>query len=328
MALGVDEGSNRLVVITDEPTPRHAAMMQVDLAATLTDTRVSVARVIPFDLKSVAHQMIAQFGGLGAAMKVIMTAQEKAKEEGRLSNLDINSQISAFQLLGDHIELIKRVPFGKVNAFLQFVEQLKLIEIVGAIEGLKGETDSDATAFFDRFSLERLAATDIIASDREVGVCPLLLPSFSETEIDILIKPTAVENAKELLRAKRIYQYFFPGLDDLALGFVDRGVSKRPVIAKMVTSAPAMGHPHGENEIVGPTRDVMEVIDALRERGLTVEGEIGVELGPDGVTRRASVKFKPSEGVTTKILNRVNVNVNVNADVTAGIAGTIAKTLS
>jgi hypothetical protein len=82
LALGVDDTRNRVVVITDEPTPRHAAMMQVDLAATMEGTRVSVARVIPFDLPTIARGLVTQFGGIGTAFKELKRLQDASKAIG------------------------------------------------------------------------------------------------------------------------------------------------------------------------------------------------------------------------------------------------------
>jgi hypothetical protein len=47
LALGVDEASNRLVVITDESTPRHAAMMQVDLGVAGPSKSVATIPALP-----------------------------------------------------------------------------------------------------------------------------------------------------------------------------------------------------------------------------------------------------------------------------------------
>lgn len=317
LALGVDDASKRLVVITDEPTPRHAAMMQIDIAATLPDVRVSVARVIPIDLATVAARTLEQFGGFGALMAEFQAAQQSASPEDKGN--EVAARIGAMKFLGNNIDLLKRIPVGWLNAVLQAIDQLRLIEVAGAIQAMKGVGD-DASVFFENLRLDKLAQTDIIAPDREVGVCPVLIPSFSEAEIDILLKPRALEDAREILKAKRIYQYFFPGLDDLALGLVDRGVRQAATVAEMVSRAPDLGHPYGENEVVGPTSDPMAVIDELKRRGLTIEGEFGWELGPDGEARRMTLKFKPSEGVTTKILNRCNINVNLNADAATAAA--------
>jgi hypothetical protein len=70
------------------------------------------------------------------------------------------------------------------------------------------------------------------------------------------------------------------------------------------------------------------VIDELKSRGYAVEGEIGYELGPNGLTRRANVKFKPSEGIISKVANRSSLNINLNADLPAAAAAVITKTIS
>lgn len=330
LALGVDEASSRLVVITDEPTARHAAMMQVDLSATLPNTKVLVMRAISFDLKSVAAQAIQQFGGLGGIVKQLMEVSEEARAAGQqnATPATLNSRISAFQRIADNAELLKRVPLNKVNVVLQIIDQLRLIEVAGAMETLKDEVSKDASVWFDRLRLESLATADLSAQDQNFGVCPLLLPSFSSVEIDTFARVNAREDVQEILKEKRVYQYFYPGADDLALNFVERGVKELPQIADLIDRSPAIGHPHGENEIVGPVRSVLATIDELIARGMMIEGSVGFELGPDGETRRAEVKFKPAEGVATKILNRANINININADAGSAAAIALAKALS
>jgi hypothetical protein len=326
LAIGVDESTSRLVVITDEPTPRHAAMMQVDLAATLSDVRVSVARAIPFDLQSIARKIVEQYGGIGAAINRITAISKDAEAKG-LDLKSIGKDIDIIRLVDRHVELIKRVPFGKVNMMLHLVEQLRLIEMVDALETIKKAAETDPSQFLDAVRVEKLATTDLITPDREIGICPLMMPAFSEKDVEVL-SSAATEDARQILKEKRIYQYFYPGQDDLVLGFVDRGVNQRDLIADRVNRSPQLGHPHGENEIVGETQNVMDVIDELQGRGLAVEGAIGFELGPNGLTRRAEVRFKPSEGVMTKILNRVSLNVNIGAEVSRDTAETVTKLIS
>jgi len=54
-----------------------------------------------------------------------------------------------------------------------------------------------------------------------------------------------------------------------------------------------------------------EVIDALQDRGLVVEGEIGLEIAPEGRSIRTSLKFKPREGIVSKVINRFSLNIDL-----------------
>ena len=54
-----------------------------------------------------------------------------------------------------------------------------------------------------------------------------------------------------------------------------------------------------------------EIIEQLQERGLAVEGEIGLELSPEGDSAGRFIRFKPREGIVSKLLNRVSVNMDL-----------------
>jgi len=47
--------------------------------------------------------------------------------------------------------------------------------------------------------------------------------------------------------------------------------------------------------------DLQNFIEALQGRGLLVEGDIGLELTKDAKTFRAQVRFKPREGLISKL---------------------------
>ena len=64
-------------------------------------------------------------------------------------------------------------------------------------------------------------------------------------------------------------------------------------------------------ELVDQTTALPEVIDALQDRGLIVEGEIGLELGPGGRQMRTSIKFKPREGLISKVKSRFSISVDL-----------------
>jgi hypothetical protein len=54
-----------------------------------------------------------------------------------------------------------------------------------------------------------------------------------------------------------------------------------------------------------------DMIDVLRERNLLVDGEIGFELTPEGESIRRTIRFKPREGLLSKIINRFSFNIDL-----------------
>jgi hypothetical protein len=54
-----------------------------------------------------------------------------------------------------------------------------------------------------------------------------------------------------------------------------------------------------------------DTIDALREKGLLVEGEIGVEMTGAARSVRANIRFKPREGIVSKLANNVSIKLDL-----------------
>jgi|SRR5665213_200553 len=76
-------------------------------------------------------------------------------------------------------------------------------------------------------------------------------------------------------------------------------------------SRPQLGHPYGPTALVSENTKLTDMIDALGERGMIVEGELGLEVGPGGKQIRTSLKFKPQEGLLSKIINRFSLNLDL-----------------
>ena len=50
----------------------------------------------------------------------------------------------------------------------------------------------------------------------------------------------------------------------------------------------------------------------LNENKLIVEGEMGLEISPAGEKLRANLRFKPREGLISKLLRNFNMDVKVH----------------
>lgn len=55
-----------------------------------------------------------------------------------------------------------------------------------------------------------------------------------------------------------------------------------------------------------------ELVDSLKDRGLSVEGEVGLELTDEGRVIRSAVRFKPREGFLSKLSNVISVQIDFN----------------
>jgi hypothetical protein len=126
------------------------------------------------------------------------------------------------------------------------------------------------------------------------------LYDFEPADAEVLHRRQSIEAIRDVLRQKQLLQYFYPSPGHLTLGFAEGGAT-RADLARGLKQAPLHGHPLGDFELLPSSTRLEDVIDVLTERGMIVEGEIGYDLSPDGRDARASVRFKPREGVLAKL---------------------------
>jgi hypothetical protein len=161
-------------------------------------------------------------------------------------------------------------------------------------------------------NLAKLRDLDNLATDRGTGICPISLYEFSEGEWGILSDGAHVDDIRALLKKLGIYQFFFPAPDQLALGLVERGINGSSNLLSTVESAPSIGHPFGDNELVRGHANIAQLLDDLGSLGYVAEGEHGVEITPTGTTLRSTVKYRPREGIFQRILNRLSLSLSVS----------------
>ncbi len=153
-----------------------------------------------------------------------------------------------------------------------------------------------------------------MAVDRQNGICPLPLYELTESDWELFLSGRRIDDVEERLKGLGIFQYFFPPPDQIALGFADRNSAPIRTIASAIELAPAMGHPLAESELVHGLVDPLGIVEQLVDQGLLVEGEIGYEVTEDGTRQRTTVRFRPREGLISKILQRFNVKFEATAN--------------
>lgn len=137
------------------------------------------------------------------------------------------------------------------------------------------------------------------AIDGQLGICTIPVIDMSADEVENVKLSPSIDSARELLSRHGIWEYFFPKASDLALGFIDRGLSIPDKIEEGIALAPRQGHPLADPH--PPSIDA--VLDFLKSRGLVVEGELGFDTTVEGAEVRAQVKFKPKESLFVKLKN-------------------------
>lgn len=300
-AIAVDDLRKRVIIVSAEPNPRIAAMMQVDVQATMKDARVLVARPVAIDVPEVLRRIVEPFG-----LSEIDIEKARAWLQSLRADRSEGDQLLA-QLGDDHTLSRSMAMFETMPAMPQI---LGLIAQAGQLPWEDIGKIFGETAASGSLDLSALLAVDSLGADLRAGVCPIPLFEFSESDVELFLRGDDLDAARERLKALGIHQYFFPSRDQLALGLIDQGVHAGTEIASIGETAPILGHPFGEAELIDKTSDFVGTLAALKEAGYVAEGELGVEIAESGRTVRSTIKVRPQEGLLTKLLNRVNVSIS------------------
>lgn len=308
LGVGVDEARGRTVIISGDPDARTAALAQADIQSALPSTRVVMARPVAINLRAFAISLIERVGATRITLESLQALKGDHEDNSRVrqffdetfsANMDAVARPFKFAVL------------NTLSFWKELVQQVSLLRVEGL--GTAGdESTRDGGTKNPAVLLEKLLTFDPVALDRLGGVCAVPLFDFAETDFELFHRE-ATEEVRELLRTHHVFQYFFPPADQIALAAAERERNvSATTVTRQVSLAPDAGHPLARNELVDPGIDVSELLEALGERGLIVEGSSVVEVTPEGRSVRAEVKFRPREGVIEKLSRLLSVKLNIN----------------
>jgi hypothetical protein len=308
-ALAIDEKTNRLILVSAEFNPRVAALMQVDVQATLPGTKVLVARPIALDLSFALRNLFGSKNGgfidIGKLSELsLLLSGPKDKEP----NNDVLTQRYGPELK-PLFDSISRSNLPLLSHIINALEQLAAVDW----EALKME-DTTAPEQLLYSVIGQMLSLDNLAADRRHGICPIPTYELQDKDWELFAQGRNTEEMQHRLRQLGIYQYFFPPMDALALGLVEHGKSKPQEIEVAMQVAQAAGHTMTSGELVPDIDELPDLLDALRQGGYLVEGEFATELGPQGKIARQVVRFRPREGLFSKLLSRLSVNATISVN--------------
>jgi hypothetical protein len=297
IAVGVDDNRRRLLIVSGEHDARSAAIAQLDIQRVVESVQVVVMRPIATNLGDLAKQIASFVGGTTFAQEIFAERMKTLPEKEEMQNLIAQN----FTRYASGFDVAK---INWVAQFMQIIQHLAMIEIE--------MTDrQDGTPPTAHFSLEKLANLDPTELDRHLGVCPIPLYELSAPEADVFQSGRDLDAIREILRHHQIFQFFFPSADHLALGLVDRGLLAPSSVLNELSKAPEIGHPFGPPELTSARLPIGDTIEALEEKGYLVEGEIGLEMTGGARSLRASIRFKPREGIVSKLANNVSIKLDL-----------------
>jgi len=305
VAVGVDEKRRRVIMISGESDARSAALAQGDIQAAMPSVKVAMARPLAINLSQLAKVISEVLGKTKIGLQELKWMTEN-EEEFKKKSKEIGGKI------GDQLVNLIASPFSAVS--LNFISVLKdAIQQLSFIDVTKNRTTSKDNEFeIPTFDLSRLIVLDPAEADRRMGVCSIPLYEINEKDMEMLISKPNVEYARDIMLRYDIMQYFFPPADQLTLGLADGNEISASVLLDQLKRTPNEGHPFGPFEIIDKSSKLDSVIEVLQDRGLLVEGDIGLELTNDAKTFRAQVKFKPREGLISKLSRIFSVKADLS----------------
>jgi hypothetical protein len=307
VAVGLDEARNRLLLISGDGDPRAAALAQADIQAAYPGISVLMARPVAVNLSKIADALVELFGKQDIStndLKTLAVMKQPRKEvmERTLHEFFDNGVVPAFRALS-------YASLNLVSAWQDTIMQFSYLQFENVSPTTQPLSGGEHVPMI---RLGRLIAVDPSETDRRLGLCTLPLFEFSPDEAELFYSGTEISRVTELLKTRQIYQYFFPSPDQLALGLTEKNSLKKETLVEYLKRTPQAGHPLGLNEILSTNVQVSDLIDVLKERGLCTEGEIGIELTEKGRVIRATVRFKPREGVIAKISRVFSVKIDMS----------------
>ncbi|RUM00655.1 hypothetical protein [Rhizobium chutanense] len=306
-AIAVDEVKKRLIVVSAEYNPRIAALMRVDIQATLPDTKVLVARPIAVDLAHTARMLFSDGGGGIDYTKVIKIAQTLGKGKGNgKGDKDLLEKQFGPQLT-PIFDGIKRSGLPIRSHILHTLEQASSIDW----SQLKFSQHTEALGLMLQ-GIQLVQGLDNLAEDRQQGICPIPTYEFSDHDWEVFLRGKEIDEIQERLKALNIFQYFFPPKDSFALAMVDNGKGNLPDIAAAAQLAEAGGHELSKNEIVPDVSKLPDILEALKDLGYIAEGEMSWEMTESGENARRSVRFRPRESLMAKLIGQFSAKLNMD----------------
>lgn len=282
-------------MISAEHDARAAALAQADIQSAFPSLKVLVARPVALDLSTSARALTSSLGRS-------MIGTEDLKDQELLES----ALRPSMERLGLAFALSASSALAHVLEAIQQLAKLKFISDDGTPAASK---TGDNRPILDLSGLNEWDPTEM---DRRYGVCPIPLFEFEPEEIEKVLLSKNIDEVRNLLQRHDLLQYFFPPADQLALGIIERGSVVNPSqVIDQILKAPQIGHPLGELEVAPSETSLTEIVDALRDRNLVVDGEVTLELTNEGRAIRQVIRYKPREGFLSKLLNRFEIKLDL-----------------
>lgn len=314
--LALDETNKRVLVYSSELDPRMASMVHADASANLFDYKLITVRPLTFDFRQLANLIQSKIGTYDFDFKSSSDAMRTYMEENTIpivNGMGVKEGLSMVQqFLGSAGDVL--MPFLRASMLsgLNPAEQIVLLVRELTLQNWKEILHSNSEN--QTISLAPLAKHDSMKWDREYGLCPFPLYDLTEQDWETFNIGSDKQLISERLKHLGIEQYFNPPKDHAALAVVDRGIRNvnKMAVSEAILQLPQIGHPLADNELLSENGNIIETLGQLKEMGYLAEGEFAVTITESGKELRQTVKFRPREGVFSKLTSMVKLNIGLS----------------
>lgn len=300
-AIGVDDKTNRVVIVAAEHNPRSAALLRVDVQAMMPKAKILVARPLAIDIAYTSRSLFTTKSGGIDLNKVIELGTILGSGNSAQTMLDTAYGPTLKKLISE----MGRSKLPLKSHILSVIEQIAYINW----EKIKNEGFSDAVSIAYEV-IRQFNQIDNLAEDRMSGICPVPIYELTEDDWELFASGKNVDEVRERLKALNIYQYFFPPADTVALGLIDRDIGLEEQIQRGFEFADQGGHIVTQNELIPDAKDLPELLEGLKSGGYIAEAEYSLETTEEGRTARQTIKVRPRESFVSRIVNRINISAS------------------
>src|SRR5258708_11578521 len=192
-AIAVDDKTKRVVIFSAEPSPRIAALMQVDVQGTMSDVHVLVARPVIWDLAEIGRRIVENIHNfdIQEIAGLINAASEPASKE------ILESKISP---------VIK--PLIETATIVQLPASVQIVDVLQQLMSLDWNSSFVSSRPLESFLTILFLTTtlDSSAADRQLGICPIPLYDFSAADYELLLSGDPIHHIQARLKRLGIYQ--------------------------------------------------------------------------------------------------------------------------
>lgn len=300
LCLGLDEAKKRIVIVQDEQDARILTMVQADLQAKIKGYNVLMVRPVTVNLSMAFGAIALALGSYKLTRDDIKGLSNNEGDSQKLIEENKERFADLIKVVSPQIEIIQKTKLSAVPIIKEVVQQLSHIKILQNLE-------SD-----DVLDFGELMTFNPVIYDTALGICPIPLYEFTVDETESFINYKELDQNIAILQKHSIHQFFYPPADSLALGFIESEKYTPQELIKNLSKVPDLGHPFGKNELTEVDK-FNELIDALKDKGLVVEGEFSIiDITEKGIEKRMEVKYKPRESIFKRLSNVFSIKVEIN----------------